>query len=281
MLVLAGLAVPAGALAGDGQSLPANVAPPLASASKDRERPWREGCVAFETRKSPRSCVYGAKNGRYTIALVGDSHLSHLFPAFEAAALAHGWRLLVYFKTNCPFADVRVRSVVLGREYRECAAWNEAVVARVNAAAPDLVVVAMYIIRAVDPAQTTTARRAAAVARMLGRLRSPTILLADNPISRVDVPTCLKSNKSDIRRCATPRRRALRGHDAIERAAAKLAGVPLIDLANRICVADPCPAVVGGRIVFRDTHHLTATFTRTLAPGVARLVISVAPAAGH
>jgi hypothetical protein len=279
-VVLAGLVLPAGALAGNSRSLPAHVAPPLARASKDRERPWNEGCVAFETRKQPRSCVYGRRNADYTIALIGDSHLSHFFPAFQAAALEHGWRLIVYFKTNCPFVDMRVRSHVLGREYTECATWNRRVVERVNAARPDLVVVAMYRIRAVRRVDRTNSRKAAALARMIGRLNSPVVLLADSPSSRVDVPRCLARNRHNISRCATPRRRALAGHAVVERAAARIADVPVIDLANRVCVADPCPAVVGGRIVFRDFHHLTATFTSTLGPDVARLVISVAPAAG-
>lgn len=262
------------ALAG-AYALSADVAPPLASAPTDRERAWKQGCVGFETRTKPPYCVYGDTTASYTIALVGDSHLSHLLGGFEWAAQRNGWRLLVFFKTNCPFIDMRVRSVVLKREYTECATWNEHVVRRVNEARPDLVVTAWYTIRHIRYADSTKAAKAAAVARMLGRLNSPSVVFADTPASRVDVPTCLAKNTSDIRPCATPRKRALSGHLTIERAAAKQAGVPLLDLANDICVASPCPAVVNNAIVFRDTHHLTNSFARTLGPAIERALGSL------
>jgi hypothetical protein len=52
----------------------------------------------------------------------------------------------------------------------------------------------------------------------------------------------------------------------IERIAARATDAALIDLTSRICRADPCPVVVDGMIVFRDTRHLTATFAASLAP---------------
>jgi hypothetical protein len=56
----------------------------------------------------------------------------------------------------------------------------------------------------------------------------------------------------------------------MERRAAAAAGVPLIDLAYSICPADPCPAVVNKMIVYRDYHHLTAIFSRSLGPELER-----------
>ena len=279
-LSTAALPLPVGVAIGGAYALPADVQPPIEKAATDRERPWKDGCLAFESRTVPRNCLYGASDGKFTVALVGDSHLSHFFPAFEAAAKENGWRLRTYLKTNCPFVDMRVRSIVLGREYTECATWNNRVVARINETPPDLVVVAMYVIRPIRRADNKTSRKAQALARMIGKLNSQVVILADSPVSRVDVPVCLDNNRSDIRPCATSRSTALRGHDTVERAAADIAKVRLIDLARDICVADPCPAVVNKMIVFRDFHHLTATFTRSLGPKVARLIKRVAPAAG-
>jgi hypothetical protein len=276
--LLLGLGVPAAAptaVDAGSYALPPDVAPPLASASTDRERAWKQGCVGFESRTTPPACVYGDKTGSFTIALVGDSHLSHLLGGFEVAAQRNGWRLLVFFKINCPFIDMRIKSVALKREYTECATWNEHVVRRVNEARPDLVVTAWFTIRHIRYVDRTKSAKASAIARMLGRLNAPSVILADTPASRVDVPVCLSNNKADIRPCATPRKRALAGHDTIERAAANLAGVPLRDLADDICVTAPCPAVVNNAIVFRDYHHLTNSFARTLGPAVERLINSV------
>lgn len=39
-----------------------------------------------------------------------------------------------------------------------------------------------------------------------------------------------------------------------------LTGVTLIDLTDAICPTDPCAPVIGGVLVYRDDHHLTATY---------------------
>ena len=45
-----------------------------------------------------------------------------------------------------------------------------------------------------------------------------------------------------------------------------LPGASILDLTDDICPTDPCPVVSPtGLIVYRDIHHLTATFSRTLS----------------
>jgi hypothetical protein len=39
----------------------------------------------------------------------------------------------------------------------------------------------------------------------------------------------------------------------------------VVDLMNAICPSDPCPVVVNRMIVYRDDHHMTATFAVSLA----------------
>ncbi len=88
----------------------------------------------------------------------------------------------------------------------------------------------------------------------------------------MDIPSCLAAHRSDIRRCATSRTTALSGHGVVERIAAKDGRIPLIDLAGSVCPTSPCPAVVANHIVYRDYHHLTATFARTLWPALDALL---------
>ncbi len=51
--------------------------------------------------------------------------------------------------------------------------------------------------------------------------------------------------------------------------AAEETNVPLVDLTDWICGPELCPAVVNDLLVWRDTHHLTATYARYLAPVIA------------
>ncbi len=52
------------------------------------------------------------------------------------------------------------------------------------------------------------------------------------------------------------------------KAAAQQEGDPVLDLNNRICTPVECPSVIGDVLVYRDDHHLTATYSRTLTPFV-------------
>ena len=77
-------------------------------------------------------------------------------------------------------------------------------------------------------------------------------------------------------RARSPTRSAFTDHlGRVEAAAAKASGAAVIDLTPRICVEDPCPVVVNGMIVFRDIGHLTATFSRSLAPALATAIDGV------
>jgi hypothetical protein len=84
------------------------------------------------------------------------------------------------------------------------------------------------------------------------------------------VPACISINRSNVRRCETARDVAFNWRFLkLERAAAKATGGTIVDLSNDICPATSCPVVIDKTIVYRDSHHLTATFARALAPVMA------------
>lgn len=41
--------------------------------------------------------------------------------------------------------------------------------------------------------------------------------------------------------------------------------VVFLDLNDLVCPRDACRAMLDGRVVFRDDHHMTASFSRSLA----------------
>jgi len=111
------------------------------------------------------------------------------------------------------------------------------------------------------------------MARLLEQLPGRIAIIVDTPNSRFDVPACVSRHRSDVRPCETARSLAL-GPDpgVVERTAAEASGATLIDLTPRICPGDRCPVVLRGMIVYRDSHHLTATFARSLSAGIERLL---------
>jgi peptidoglycan/LPS O-acetylase OafA/YrhL len=248
--------------------LPRDVQPSLLTARRDNESVWRDRCGAQVDVIKPPICVYGDPNGSITVALVGDSHAAQWFPAFEAVAIANHWRLVPYLKLSCPFIDIPLQNWPLAREYTECAAWRDEVIRIMPEQHPDIVVVGMSH-RGIFPwldADKNVTRQGRAIGRAIAGLPGQVLVMIDTARTNTDVPGCLAEHPADIRPCALPRAAFEDSFGVREAIAAEAAGAGTLDLISSICPAIPCQVVRNGMIVYRDNHHLTATFSAALAP---------------
>jgi peptidoglycan/LPS O-acetylase OafA/YrhL len=262
-----------------GLPLPADVRPSLKLARTDEERILPDGCVTSLEGTRPASCVYGDPAGKVTVALVGDSHASHWFPALNVLANEHGWRLIPYVKVSCPFVDGPVLNPFTKTEYVECETWRTSAIEAINRAHPDLVVVATAYL-AIYPVDRDRRPQTegAAMAREIGKLNAPAAIIVDNPRTAVDIPACLSSHPADVNACAIPRAAGFPAPFGIlERVAAEASGSALVDLTATICPSMPCPVVRDGMILYRDGNHLTATFVRSLADRFAAVLLPLLP----
>ncbi len=258
---------PAPPIARNSGPVPRGLAPSLAAARGDEDSLLADGCALALAGSRPPACVYGDPHGKVTVALVGDSHAEQWFPALQLLARRHGWRLVPFTKYSCVFVDLPIWSPNLMREYTECESWRQNVVDRLVALRPDLVIVASnrYLPTIADR-DADPARQGAAMARLIARIPGAVAIIVDTPRSQVDVPACLAEHRDAIERCTTSRAAAFTWrHKLREREAARLTGATLVDLSAMTCPADPCPPIVGTTLVYRDNHHLTATFVKSLA----------------
>jgi peptidoglycan/LPS O-acetylase OafA/YrhL len=258
--------------------------PSLGKAPKDYERPWTDNCLGWEATTVPRpwgQCVYGNPSGTYQVALIGDSHASALFPAVNAVAKAHGWKLVVYLKIDCSFVDIPITEFTLKRPYTECATWNNNVITRLNAHPPDLVIVHMsrwiYNINSSDGGITAQGN---AMAREMNKIpqSSKLVMVQDIPDPwNMSVPDCLSAHLNDYRQCAYSRATAFGSNmGRRENVAVAASGASLIVLTDSICPGTgSCPVVINGMIVFRDQHHLTATFSASLGPVLDQKLVAI------
>ena len=109
-------------------------------------------------------------------------------------------------------------------------------------------------------------RQGASLAALIGRIPGTVAILVDTPRSNHESPHALPVTEPPSRRARHRGRRPWAG--AIGSAKSRPGGsphVPLIDLSKAICPTDPCPPIIGKRLVYRDHHHLTATFAPSLA----------------
>jgi hypothetical protein len=246
---------------------PRELRPRLADARRDVDGLNERGCGLSLAGSQPPLCALGVADGAITVALVGDSHAAQWFPALDVIAQQRGWKVLPFTKDSCIFLDMRIVSIHLEREYTECARWRDQVVIALQRAQPDLVVVSSSRwVHPVDPADADPQRQSDAMVRLLKTLPGRVAIIADTPLSAVDVPACLSRADRTAADCATARYYALTAHLARDGRAAAALGATLIDPTQWLCGPEVCPAVIDWTIVYRDDHHLTATMARRLAP---------------
>jgi peptidoglycan/LPS O-acetylase OafA/YrhL len=258
--------------------LPEDVRPTVWKAPDDHELLRDNGCLQAESVTTPRSCIFGRRGSRFTVALVGDSHASHWFPAVQRVAEQRRWRLETYVKVSCPFSDVLVRNLEKKKRYTECLAFNQATVRTLKATRPDLVITALSRWQhPVDDAYAGATAQGDGIARLLRQVPGTKVVIADVPYPGHDVPECLAGHIRDVRKCAVPSyHRVSGGSPARERRAARVAGGVVLNFNDLICGGEgACPVVRNDMIVYRDHHHLTATFARSLGPALDRALQTV------
>jgi SGNH domain (fused to AT3 domains) len=253
---------------------------------RDVPRFYQFGCVTPFLDARLRECVFGDVNSSTTVVLLGDSHAAQWFPALESISNQNRWRLVTMIKMACPAVFLRVVQSKLGREEQQCALWREAAIKRIVEIGAHAVVVATsteYLhVRPQEWFQGT---------RMLAqRLTSSGVrmlFMRDTPHAPFTVPQCMaRAAWRGSGDCNLMRSQALEETVfGIEKAVAQsLPYVFNIDLSDRICSPEKCEVLQGGRIIFRDRDHLTASYIESLAPALAARIVPLismkAPALG-
>jgi peptidoglycan/LPS O-acetylase OafA/YrhL len=251
------------------------VTPDPQLAGRDRTDAETARCLASPATVRAKRCDFGDPNGSVRIALVGDSATLQWLPALQELAAQRGWRVETYAKSACELAAGQAQR--RGLAYPQCDRWNDAVMARLRAEPPDLVVTSGHATTAWDGRRPTTAAMTAGWAqrwRELAAAGIPVAVLGDSPASPGDVDVCAARNAATLRRCAFDRDAAVTATALPQqREAVALAATPavrLVDLTDWICPGERCPLVVGNVAVHRPADHLTATYVRTLAPVLGR-----------
>jgi hypothetical protein len=237
------------------------------NAPRDYERLWTDGCFAFFTQTKPKDgCVFGDKTSTYKMVIVGDSHTSDFFAAFNRIAKAHGWKLYTFVKADCPFVDIAIYNAAATSErYPECAKWNENVLARLQQIKPNLTITIPFRwILPVNRKYATPTATGASIGRMLKKLTGEKVVIVDSPYSNFNVPSCVRSKGPNG--CKIPKSSVLSGGvKTREQEAARVAGGHYINLTGKMCGGFPCRVVTGNVLEFRDNHHLTNTYAKAFA----------------
>ncbi len=246
--------------------LPTNLSPNVLNAPDDNSRINKDGCHLEPADIELRPCGYGSGP---TVLLVGDSHAAHWFPALELLAEEQGFRLEAMTKSSCPLTDLPLKLTSRERLYGECIDWNKRVTEYIAAEQPALVVTSSLEIYTSAESETSNPMSLEEGYRLnwdkVSSIGIPLLVLADTPYMSSNVPDCLAQFGSQPELCRTSRDKAYALAGALEKAAADVPGATFINLNDKVCPGAYCEPIIGDVIVYRDQHHLTATFARTLA----------------
>jgi hypothetical protein len=164
-------------------------------------------------------------------------------------------------------------------------AWRQAAFARIADLGPELVVLSndRDFKLSIDGARVPGAGHEdiwiaglEATIRRLTSLGSKVVVIGDTPTQHADPPDCLSEHLDDAAVCSTPFAKAVStARLDEERTSTEAAGGTFIDPTPWLCFTDRCPSVVGRFLVYRDTHHLTATYSRALAHELERALPAI------
>ncbi len=248
-----------------------------------REDDVGHGCWGGLDRRATRSaCAFGSPGSSTRLVLIGDSHASHWLGGLIAAGAEHEWRIEPRVKGACPVADLRgLLTGAAARLYRDCAAFQDETMRQLAARPPRAVILAnsdnylrpreglMHVPGLSDEVWAEGLRRTYARLHEMG---IAVIVVRALPWVPFNVPSCLSRRAAGLpfsSDCAfTPDRAfAARARGVQDRAASGLS-VAFVDLNDRVCGVAPgrCATERDGMVLYTDDNHITASFSRSLAP---------------
>jgi hypothetical protein len=232
-------------------------------------------------------CVFGVDAAQATdsVALVGDSHAGMWRLVLEGVARANRWHGIHLGHASCPLSRA-VRSIPEPNR-SHCELWKRHVFSwfrrhpEVHALFVSELTGGSGVVRTRGRTEVETAVAGYIAAwKALPATVSHIVVIRDTPKARSSTSACI--TRAIARRrpagtaCALPRTSAF-DPDPSVLAARRLrsARVQVVDLSSIFCGRRRCYPVIGGSLVYRDTHHMMPGFAATLRPALMRQMQSI------
>lgn len=256
--------------------LPRGVQPRLSNAPSDQPAtywPSLDPCVSNQA--SLPACVFGDVHGKETMVAFGDSHTYMWFGALDKIAKAAKWRLVALLDLGCPVADTTVWDAFTGSPNTGCPIWRSAMIQRIDALDPKLIVMSesFYPLNG-DDQTITDAAWTTDLESTFAQLDSPhtaKVLIGDTVLIPNPIP-CLAANTSDVQHCSVVSTSPAwknqwaqwAGQRAADQSAAAHSGVTYVNELPWECSAT-CSVVIGKFIAYDSSGHLSNTYALYLS----------------
>jgi hypothetical protein len=273
----------AAVLAGDAaEPKPAPIVPSLATATKDYPAYVDRDCETPQSSSTQRFCTFGdTSDPKLTVALVGDSVAGEWLPPLQRIAASRHWKVITDLRSRCPFSATMTVNSRHTDPYVSCHEWGANALHSLLTLKPDVVITSDRPVLGIPGHPTADAHTLAAIGdgmatywRTLLAHHIPVVAIRESPEMGIDEPVCLQQSKGALGPCSVRAADAITPDPPTVVAARQVAAARLIDM-NRFICTDTCIPVVGNVLVFRDRHHITATYSATTAPYLLRALLAV------
>jgi peptidoglycan/LPS O-acetylase OafA/YrhL len=242
---------------------------------------YLRGCSDAAPLGSHARCTWHVRGSRGEVVLIGDSNAGQFTEPFVRAA--HALRLTASVATysSCPFVDLHVSGTNSGDA--ACWTFDHASLRELLRRRPRLVVIAARTDHYLDDPSIGLGGSHSQAAktllwrgglerflRRLGRAGIPTLVVHPVPVLAIDPGTCavLRVLTGSCTATATRRSidRLLRASDQAESAAVAAAPRSSAVSFERLLCSRVCASARGGRMLYRDSTHLSVEGALTLTP---------------
>jgi peptidoglycan/LPS O-acetylase OafA/YrhL len=250
--------------------------PPVSVSLPPEDQPWftDPACTVSEGALPIATCRFGSEPPTLRVALVGDSHAEHWRGALHRIARAKNWELIEVLKGGCPATAARVLTFDgNGIDTEACHRWGQGVQELLATDPPDYLFTSSFSSAYTfdagggDPHEAGVEGFADIWTAWAGT-GAQVFVVKDIPVAGSrQVPECVATHRTAPVACAHDRAAAL-PEDAATGALRRVdpAQIRMLDFSDHFCDDSTCYAVVGGALVYWDANHMSAQFSRTLAP---------------
>ena len=192
----------------------------------------------------------------------------------DVIAKQNDWRLVIHTKAACSPVPVTLWERKLRRVYNECHQWRQKVRNQIARIKPEIVFVGssrdyeLWNGGSVDRVVDSFPLWRTQLTELLTGLNDASgrvVLLAETPFVNFDPVDCLAEDPNPG--ACDPSRIIVvdANYAAVENDAVAASGTSILSANELLCPERTCPVVVDDMVVFRDNHHLTASYMAQLA----------------
>lgn len=223
----------------------------------DLKKPEYPGFLDPNCRRDSRDgppCEYNAKNSKYSVLLIGDSHAGHFSQAVVDAASLLGWKAIVWTRSHCHITFSKSKKAAINET---CLEMNNLMLDWVRLNKPTAIFVSQYVYRDSDQVSLKSGLK------QLSRLVKNITFIENTPVFpdearfMVDLPLLMRPYKAPT--TFPIEKMNYRDSQASTKLAnwASLNDIGTLNLGGLFCSSENCKRYARGEWLYSDDDHLS------------------------